>query len=281
MRRRARGPHSFSSSVSPQQGKCDHVVCGMNAVQEALRVDARRLESIWVAEGRAGRRLNEVFALAADRGIPVEIIPEPRLTAASGTAAHQGIVAFPALSPVLTLDQLITQLTTRPTIPPLVLLDGVKDPRNLGAIIRSAAAFGIGGVVVPARRAVGLTGTVAKVAAGGLEYVLVAEVTNISQSIERLKRQGFWVIGSDERAEATCHTFVYPSPLALVFGEEGAGISPLVKRHCDALVSIPARGPLHSLNVAVAAAVVFYEVMVRAQGGEAGSRESLPKKPFL
>lgn len=281
MRGRNLGPHSFSSSGPPYQGKRDHVICGMNAVQEALRVHARRLESIWVAEGRAGKRMNQVLALATDRGTPVEIVPELRLTEASGTSAHQGIVAFPALSPVLTLDQLITQLTTRPIMPPLVLLDGVKDPRNLGAIIRSAAAFGIGGIVVPARRAVGLTGTVAKVAAGGLEYVRVAEVTNISQSIERLKRHGFWVIGSDERAEATCHSFVYPSPLALVFGEEEAGISPLVKRHCDALVSIPVRGPLHSLNVAVAAAVVFYEVMVRAQGEGARPRETLPKTPPL
>jgi 23S rRNA (guanosine2251-2'-O)-methyltransferase len=264
MRGRNLGRHSFVSSGSPHQGKRDRVICGMNAVQEALQVSARRLEIIWVAEGKAGRRLSEVLALAAERGTAVEVVPEPRLTEASGTSAHQGIVAFPALSPLLTLDRLIAQLATHPTIPPLVLLDGVKDPRNLGAIIRSAAAFGIGGIVVPARRAVGLTGTVAKVAAGGLEHVPVAEVSNISQSIERLKRHGFWVIGTDERAEAACHSFVYPAPLALVFGEEEAGISPLVKRRCDALVSIPVRGPLHSLNVAVAAAVMFYEVMVRA-----------------
>jgi 23S rRNA (guanosine2251-2'-O)-methyltransferase len=277
MRGRNLGRHSFSSSGPPRQSKRDHVICGMNAVQEALRVGARRLEIIWIAEGKAGRRLNEVLALAAECATPVEIVPEPRLTEASGTSAHQGIVAFPALSPLLTLDGLITQLTAHPTIPPLAILDGVKDPRNLGAIIRSAAAFGIGGIVVPARRAVGLTGTVAKVAAGGLEHVPVAEVTNISHSIERLKRQGFWVIGSDEQAEATCHSFVYPSPLALVLGEEETGMSPLVKRRCDALVSIPVRGPLHSLNVAVAAAVLFYEVMVRARGEGARSGASPPK----
>jgi 23S rRNA (guanosine2251-2'-O)-methyltransferase len=281
MRGRNLGRHSFSPSGPFHQGKRDHIVCGMNAVQEALRVNARRLETIWVAEGKAGRRLGEVLALAAACGTPVEIVPEPRLTEASGTSAHQGIVAFPALSPLLTLDRLITQLTTRPAIPPLALLDGVKDPRNLGAIMRSAAAFGIGGIVIPGRRAVGLTGTVAKVAAGGLDYVLVAEVTNLSQSIERLKRQGFWVIGSDEQAEATCHSFVYPSPLALVFGEEESGISPLVKRHCDALVRIPVCGPLHSLNVAVAAAILFYEVMMQTHGEGAGSGESLPKTPSL
>jgi 23S rRNA (guanosine2251-2'-O)-methyltransferase len=276
MRDRNFGRHS-SSLGSPRQGKRDYVLCGMNAVQEALRVGARRLEIIWVAEGKAGRRLSEVLALAAECGTLVEIVPESRLTESSGTFSHQGIVAFPAPSPLLTLDRLITQLTTQSTTPPLAILDGVKDPHNLGAIIRSAAAFGIGGIIVPARRAVGITGTVAKVAAGGLEHVLVAEVANISQSIERLKRQGFWVIGSDEKAEAACHSFVYPSPLALVFGEEGTGISPLVKRHCDALVSIPVRGPLHSLNVSVAAAVLFYEVMMRARGAGTPSAESLPK----
>jgi 23S rRNA (guanosine2251-2'-O)-methyltransferase len=150
-----------------------------------------------------------------------------------------------------------------------VILDGIKDPRNLGAIIRSAAAFGIGGVIIPERRAVGITATVAKAAAGGLEHVAVAAVTNISQSIERLKRQEFWVVGADEHAQLPCQTFVFPSPVALVFGEEGSGLSPLVKRHCDALVSIPGRGPLRSLNVAVAAAVLFYEVMRQ------GLRESI------
>jgi 23S rRNA (guanosine2251-2'-O)-methyltransferase len=199
--------------------------------------------------------------LAAERQVTVELVPAPRLTDVAGTTAHQGIVAFVATTPLLTFDQLTARITVQRPLPPLVILDGIQDPRNLGAIIRSAAAFGIDGVIIPGRRAAGITATVAKAAAGGLEHVAVAEVTNISQSLERLKQQGFWVVGAAEEAEVSCHNFVFPSPLALVVGEEGSGISPLVKRHCDALVSIPARGPLRSLNVAVAAAVLFYEVM--------------------
>jgi 23S rRNA (guanosine2251-2'-O)-methyltransferase len=164
----------------------------------------------------------------------------------------------------------------RQPVPPLVCLDGLKDPRNLGAIVRSAAAFGIGGLMVRRRRAVGITATVAKAAAGGLEHLAIAEVANITHTIERLKRQGFWVVGADERGEVRCDTFAFPSPLALVFGEEGQGLSPLVRRHCDTLVRIPVGGALRALNVAVAAAILFYEVM-RQQGGlEAGSVVSSP-----
>jgi 23S rRNA (guanosine2251-2'-O)-methyltransferase len=240
-----------------------HVLCGINAIREALCSGTRRIDTIWLAEGKGGKRLHQVMALASQRGIPIETVPALRLTQVAGTTAHQGIVAFVAPTTALRFDQLTTQIMAQRPIPPLVVLDGVKDPRNLGAIIRSAAVFGVGGVIVPERRAAGLTGTVAKAAAGGLEHVAIAEVTNISQTLERLKQGGFWIVGADEHAEVSCRTFAFPMVLALVLGEEGSGISPLVKRHCDALVSIPGRGPLRSLNVAVAAAVLFYEVMGR------------------
>jgi 23S rRNA (guanosine2251-2'-O)-methyltransferase len=256
-------PDHAAASGGPRKRRRGDVLCGINAIQEALRVGIRRIETIWLAKRTEGKRLRQVMALAAERGTPIENVPDPRLTEVAGTSAHQGIVAFVASTPLLTFEQLTTRCTAQRQGPPLVILDGVKDPRNLGAIIRSAAAFGIGGVIVPERRAVGLTGTVAKVAAGGLEHVVVAEVTNISQSLERLKRLGFWIVGADEQAEISCPTFMFPTPLALVLGEEEAGISPLVKRHCDVLVSIPTCGPLRSLNVAVAAAVLFYEVMGR------------------
>jgi len=239
------------------------VLCGIVAIQEALRSGTRRIDTLWLAERKEGKRLHQVMALATQREIPIETVPAARLTQVAGTTAHQGIVAFVASTDVLSFDQLATQIMTQCPIPPLVVLDGVKDPRNLGAIIRSAAAFGIGGVIVAERRAAGFTGTVAKVAAGGLEHVAVAEVANISQTLDRLKQVGFWVVGADEHAEMSCRTFAFPMPLTFVLGEEGSGISPLVKRHCDTLVSIPVRGPLSSLNVAVAAAVLFYEVMGR------------------
>jgi 23S rRNA (guanosine2251-2'-O)-methyltransferase len=265
MRRHKLHPDHALTSAVPRHSRRDrdNVLCGIHAIQETLRVGTHQIETIWLAEGKEGKRLRQVMALAASRGTPIEIVPEPRLIEAAGTLGHQGIVAFVASTPLLTFDHLTAQLTVQSPTPCIVILDGVKDPRNLGAIIRSAAAFGIRGVIVPGRRAVGITATVAKAAAGGLEHVGVAEVTNISASLERLKQLGFWIVGADEQAEISCRTFAFPTPLALVLGDEGSGISPLVKRHCDALVSIPARGPLRSLNVAVAAAVLFYEVVGR------------------
>jgi 23S rRNA (guanosine2251-2'-O)-methyltransferase len=279
---KVRPGHASASAVPPSSRQDrEHVLCGIHAIQEALRVGTRRIGSIWLAEGKEGKRLQQVKALAAARGTPIEIVAESRLIEAAGTTVHQGIVAFVASPPLLTFDELTSRLVLQSPVPHIVALDGVKDPRNLGAIIRSAAAFGIGGVIVPGRRAVGITATVTKAAAGGLEHVGVAEVTNLSQGLERLKRQGFWIVGADEQAEISCRTFAFPSPLVLVLGDEGSGISPLVKRHCDALVSIPVCGPLRSLNVAVAAAVLFYEVMGREVRQCVASAISDPKTSSL
>jgi 23S rRNA (guanosine2251-2'-O)-methyltransferase len=236
-------------------------LCGINTIREALEAGERTLEAIWVAEGKGGKRIREVLAMAAQRGTSIAVVPEPRLTEAAGTSTHQGLVAFLVPMPLLTLEEVMTRLTAQDPVPPIVILDGIKDPRNLGAIIRSAAAFGAGGMVLPIRRAAGITATVAKAAAGGLEHVALVQVTNLSQSVERLKQAGFWIVGADEQGDTPCTSFLFPAPLGLVFGEEGKGISPLVKRHCDVLVRIPLPGRLHSLNVSVAAAVLFYEVM--------------------
>jgi 23S rRNA (guanosine2251-2'-O)-methyltransferase len=274
-------PNPSGASAAPRQGRRGNVLCGINAIEEALRHGTRRIDTIWIADGKAGKRLRQVMALAAMRKTPIEPIPAVRLTQVAGTTAHQGIVAFVTSAAALSFDQFTTQIMAQHPIPPLVVLDGVKDPRNLGAIIRSAAAFGVGGVVVPGRRAVGLTGTVAKVAAGGLEHVAVTEVTNLSQTLQRLKQVGFWIVGADEHAAMSCQAFTFPTLLALVLGEEGSGISPLVKRHCDALVHIPTRGPLRSLNVAVAAAVLFYEVMGRELRQDGAAMKPIPDTSSL
>lgn len=246
------------------------VLCGINPIREAFHAGQRQIERLWVAERKGGGRMSELLTLASRRGVKVETVSHRSLTEAAGTSTHQGIVAFLVTTSILTLEEMVARIGAQRPVPPLVVLDGIKDPRNCGAIIRSAAAFGIGGIVVPRRRAVGMTATVAKAAAGGLEYVMVAEVTNVTQAIQRLKQIGFWIVGADERGQAHCDTYAFPSPLVLVFGEEGRGVGPLVKRHCDALVRIPLRGPLQSLNVAVAAGILFYEVM-RAQGGPDGA----------
>ncbi len=269
---------SNSSEALASPRRQGGVLCGINAIWEALCNGTRRIDTIWLAERKEGKRLHQVITLAARREIPIETVPAPRLTRVAGTTAHQGIVAFVASTAALSFDQLTTQIMAQHPIPPLVVLDGVKDPRNLGAIIRSAAAFGVGGVIVPQRRAAGLTGTVAKAAAGGLEHVAVAEVTNISQTLERLKQMGFWIVGADERADMSCRTFAFPILLTLVLGEEESGISPLVKRHCDALVSIPVRGLFRSLNVAVAAAVLFYEINGREFRQDGASQVDISMK---
>jgi 23S rRNA (guanosine2251-2'-O)-methyltransferase len=250
---------------TPPAQRVGRTLCGIHTIREALETGERTLETIWVAEGRGGKRVREVLAMAAQRGTSIAVVPEARLTEAAGTAAHQGLVAFLAPTPLLTLEAFMARLMAQDPVPAVVVLDGIKDPRNLGAIIRSAAAFGTGGVILPMRRASGITATVAKAAAGGLEHVALSQVPNLSQSLERLKQAGFWVVGADEQAAVPCTSFVFPSPLGLVFGEEGRGISPLVKRHCDTLVRIPLPGRLHSLNVSVAAAVLFYEVMRQRQ----------------
>jgi 23S rRNA (guanosine2251-2'-O)-methyltransferase len=282
MRRHKVRPNQATASAAIRSSvrNRNHILCGFNAIQEALHMGTRKIETIWLAERKEGKRLREVMALAEARGIPVEIVPSSRLSEVVGTTAHQGIAAL-VRSNLLDFDHLIARLIMHRPIPPLVILDGVQDPRNLGAILRSAAAFGIGGVIMPERRAVGMTATVAKAAAGGLEHVAVAEVSNLSQSLERLKRVGFWIVGADEEAENSCRTFVFPTPLALVLGGEEAGISSLVKRHCDALVCIPVQGPLRSLNVAVAAAVLFYEVMGRELQQPLASVEAIPETSSL
>jgi 23S rRNA (guanosine2251-2'-O)-methyltransferase len=252
---------SAISGTPPQEQWTRGTLCGINPIREALEAGRGSLETIWVAEGKGGKRIREILALAEQCGIPVAVVAEPRLTEATGITAHQGLVAFSVPTRLLTLEDLLTRLMAQDPIPPVVILDGITDPRNLGAIIRSAAAFGTGGVILPMRRAAGITATVAKAAAGGLEHVPLVQVTNVSRSVERLKQAGFWVVGADERAEVPCTSFVFPAPLGLVLGGEGKGISFLVKRHCDALVRIPLPGRLHALNVSVAAAVLFYEVM--------------------
>lgn len=252
--------HFAARALVPKGRSMGDILCGINAVHEALQARTRQLTTIWVAERKEGRRIDKIRTLASAQGVPVEVRPGPSLTGVAGMAMHQGVIAFAAPTAPLTLEHLLVRLMACPPTPPIAILDGVKDPRNLGAIIRSAAAFGVGGIVLRAWRAVGLTATVAKTAAGGLEHVAVAEVGNLSHCLNHLKEQGFWVIGADEHADVACSTFTFPSPLVLVFGEEGKGLSPLVRRHCDVLVRIPVEGSLRSLNVAVAAGVLFYAV---------------------
>ena len=225
---------------------------GVHPVLEALRA-RRPLSRVVVARGASSRRLQEIIDLCRQLSIPVRLESREALDRLSGTLAHQGVIAVGAAQGYCELDDLLARS------PLLVLLDGIEDPHNLGAIIRTAHAAGAGGVVVPERRAAPLTEAVAKAAAGALEYLPVARVGNLSRALERLKQRGYWIYGLDERGEHSYDAIDYAQPTAFVLGAEGRGLHEQVRKHCDFLVRIPLAGKISSLNVSVAAGIVLFE----------------------
>ena len=227
-------------------------MAGIHPVREALRA-GRGLDRILIARGAGGPRLQEIIDLARQQSVPVRFEPREALGRASNSAAHQGVLAFGAAERYAELDEIAVNAQL------LVVLDGVEDPHNLGAIIRTAHAAGAAAVVVPDRRAAGLTETVAKAAAGALEHLPVVRVGNVNQTLETLKARGFWIYGLDERATHLYSETDYAKPTVIVLGGEGQGLHQLVKKHCDVLVRIPMSGAISSLNVSVAAGIVLFE----------------------
>lgn len=201
----------------------------------------------------------DIVNLARQHNIPVEYVPEPVLRKNSFSGSNQGVIAYVSVKDYISLEELldITQNKKEPSL--YCVLDGIEDPQNLGAILRTADAAGFHGIVIRTRRAVGLTPVVAKVSAGAVEYVPVARVVNIAQTLESLKKAGVWVIGVDAAGQQEYTKIDYKLPVAIVIGGEGQGISELVKKRCDSLVKIPMKGKISSLNASVAAAVVMYE----------------------
>jgi len=230
---------------------------GIHAVREALAA-RRPLERIVIARGRHGERIEEITRLARAQGVPVRFEGRRQLERLAGTAEHQGVVALAAAKQTLTLEDLLRASTRQRLI---VLLDGVEDPRNLGAIVRTALAAGADGVVLPERRAAGLTEAVARASAGALEHLPVARVTNLSRAMDELKQAGYWLVGLDERAERTYTEANFTGPVGIVLGGEGKGLHELTRKRCDFLVSIPTQGPVRSLNVSVAAGIVLFEAV--------------------
>ena len=236
------------------------LLIGINPVREALRA-GRSLDRVLIAKGAGGPRLQEIIDLCRQSGITVRFEPRTALDRAANRAAHQGIVAFPAAAPAKRAE--MSELDSARL---LVVLDGVEDPHNLGAIVRTANAAGAHAVLVPERRAAGLTETVAKTSAGAIEHTPIVKIVNISRTLEDLKQRGFWIYGLDERGEHIHSEIDYSSPAAFVFGGEGKGLHDLVKKHCDFLVRIPMAGAIASLNVSVAAGVVLFEYRRRQPG---------------
>src|SRR6202050_3170919 len=221
------------------------ILSGVHPVAEALRA-GHPLERLLVAQGAGGPRLQEIIDLARRASIAVRFEPRSALDRLAGTSAHQGVVAMGAAKKYAGLDDVASSDL-------IVVLDGVEDPHNLGAIVRTAHAAGAGGVIIPERRAAGVTDVVAKAAAGALEHLPVTRVTNINRTLEELKESGHWIYGLDERGTENYDRVEYSTPTVLVLGGEGKGLHEQVRKHCDVLVRIPMAGKISSLNVSGAA----------------------------
>jgi 23S rRNA (guanosine2251-2'-O)-methyltransferase len=237
--------------------KQQDLVVGRHPVLEALKAN-RPINKIVVAEGAEGGSLAEILARAKAAGVVVQWVPRASL-ARLGGVNHQGVIAYVAAHRYVELEDVLAD--TKGQAPLLVLLDEVHDPYNFGAILRTAEATGVQGVVIPKRRSVALTGVVAKASAGAVEYVPVARVGNLVQAMERLKQAGYWIVGTDVEAKDLYTQVDYTGPTAVVIGAEGKGLGRLVKEHCDFLVRLPMQGRVQSLNASVAAGVLLYEVV--------------------
>jgi 23S rRNA (guanosine2251-2'-O)-methyltransferase len=268
-RRDGSASRSMASPTDGERGdiassEADHAIYGLIPVLEALRSGHRPLQQITIAEGARHERLKELLELAKVGRVPVHCAPRLALDRALPGLTHQGVVARTAASGYHDAEELLERLASMKNTErqPLVLgLDAIEDPRNLGAILRTAECAGVDGVFIPERRAVGLTATVAKASAGALEHVAVARVTNLVQLIERLKQLNIWVVGATGDASADYTQWDWTVPSALFLGNEAAGLHRLVQERCDTLVRIPVRGRIESLNVSVAAGVILYEAL--------------------
>ncbi|PYX29320.1 MAG: 23S rRNA (guanosine(2251)-2'-O)-methyltransferase RlmB [Acidobacteria bacterium] len=249
-----------------------HYIYGINSVTEALKARGRNFEWVGMAKERHDIRLQRLIEDCRRLSVPVRFLQRTELDRMAGNAAHQGVVAVTSAKQYSDLDDVLAGKRGQYSL--VVVLDGVEDPHNLGAILRTTDAAGANGVVIPERRAASVTGTVTKASAGASEHLPIAKVTNIARTVEELKERNIWTVGLDEHAKQTYDALDYNMDCALVLGAEGKGLHDLVKRKCDFLVSIPMLGKVPSLNVSVAAAVVLYEIVRqrRAREGSASAK---------
>jgi 23S rRNA (guanosine2251-2'-O)-methyltransferase len=237
----------------------DERVWGRNPVLALLRSGGRRADEVAVLAGARGP-LSEVVALARRAGVKVSYRTRDQLTAIAGTPDHQGVVARVTAADYVDLEDLLAIPARRREVPFFLALDQIQDPRNFGALLRTADAFGVHGVVVPKHHAVGLTDAAARTAMGAVEYVAVARETNMVSALEKLKESGIWIHGAAVDGGVAPWSADLRGPVCLVLGSEGEGLRPLVARTCDVMVSVPMRGGVGSLNVAAAGAALCYEV---------------------
>ena len=242
----------------------DSVLEGRNVVLEALRQD-KPIDRLFIKEGKVDAPLQTVIREAKKRNISVEFVKKCRLDQISETGKHQGVVAYGAAAEYVSVEDILQIAVEKGEPPFLFLLDGITDPHNLGAIIRTANLSGAHGVIIRKHKAVGLTPTVAKASAGALAYIPIAKVTNLSQTMDNLQKRGIWFVCADAGGDRM-YDLDLTGSIGLVIGDEGKGVSDLVRRHCDMTAAIPMFGNIDSLNVSVAAGVLAYEIVRQRMG---------------
>ena len=238
----------------------EELIGGRNSAIEALR-SGRSLNNLFVQDGIKGGSIGEIIALAIESGVPIDYVKIEKLNQLAEGLRHQGVAAMVAPVRFYDLDEVLAAAQAKGEDPFLVLLDELQDPQNVGAIIRTADAAGVHGVLMPKRRSCPLNAVVAKVSAGAVEYVPVVSIGNIAQTIEELKKKGLWVIGADMDGEVDYFSGNLKGPIVLVIGAEGKGLGRLVREKCDLLVKIPMRGGVSSLNASAAGAILLFEIV--------------------
>lgn len=233
---------------------------GRNALTEALR-SGRTIDKVFIASGDTDKALQHLAAQAKEAGAVVVPVDRRKLDAMSQTRSHQGVIALAAAREYFTIDDLLQEAADRGENALLVICDELSDPHNLGAILRSAECAGAHGVIIPKRRSVGLTAAVAKASAGAVEYMKVAKVSNINNAIAELKEKGVWIYGTAAEGSVPMYQADLTGPAAIVIGNEGDGMSQLVRKNCDQLVHIPMKGQISSLNASAAASILLYEAV--------------------
>ena len=251
------------SEENNQRG--DDIIAGRNAVNEALR-SGRTIDSLYVVRGSAhSGSLSALIAKAKSKDIAIKEADSKKLDFMCGNANHQGVVAVAAVKEYATIDDIFQLAKERNEPPFIIVADELEDPHNLGAVLRVAECAGAHGIIIPKRRAVGLTYAVGKASAGAVEYVPVARVTNITAAIDELKKRGVWIYAADMEGQSWC-TVDYSGPAAIVIGSEGTGVGRLVKEKCDFVISLPMKGKINSLNASVACGIICYEIARQRSG---------------
>lgn len=256
-------------SLEPAQLPED-ILIGRNAVTEALK-NTRRVNRLLVAEGAGikdgGGSLGEIIALAREKKVKFETVPRGIIEGIASGHRHQGVIAYVAPVEYVDLDKVVNEAAAKEA-PLLILLDGIEDPHNLGAILRTADAVGADGVLLPRHHSVPLNATVARTSAGAIECVPVARIGNIAQTLKELKKRGFWVYGADMDGDCDYDKANFTGPVVLIIGSEGQGMARLTRENCDTIVSLPMVGKINSLNASVAGAILMYEVSRQRRSGK-------------